>query len=341
MKKIILAVAALIIISACVKENSADDFVYIENNKKITITGYTGESKDIVIPKKINRHPVTILEDEAFAFKQLTSVVIPNTVKIIGNNTFHGNKLTELKIPRSVIYIGKYAFSWNQLTSINIPASVEFIGDFAFLLNKLTSITLPSNVEIELNAFNVFVFEHYNKNGRKAAAFDITFSDYGDFNTTILNNSIAEISSYKGRDKDITIPGMINDIPVTAIGYSAFFGNGLTNIDIPGTITIIGAWAFAGNNFENVTIPGSVTAISENAFRESAITSVNIPNSVTFIGDNAFTHNRLTNITIPNSVVSIGHQAFTYNQLTGVTIPNSVTDLGLFLFDANVEVEFE
>jgi len=341
MKKILIAAVVSIIFASCIKENAPGDFEYTEKNKKITITDYTGESKDVIIPKRIKGKLVTILEDESFSFKQLKSVVIPGAVKIIGNYTFTGNQLTNLDIPRSVTYIGKYAFSWNQLTSLDIPDSVEFIGDFAFIGSRLTNITLPANVEIELSAFNNFVFDYYNKNGRRAEKLDITFTASGDYNIAVLNNTFAEILSHNNRDKEVIIPAKINDLPVRTIGYSAFFGRGLTNITIPESVTIIGSWAFGGNSLSAVTIPHSVEIIAESAFQESAITSVNIPDSVTVIGESAFNHNRLTEITIPNSVISIGHFAFTYNQLTSVTIPDSVTDFGIGVFDSEVVVDFE
>ena len=337
---LIPVLSVIIILTSCVKEKPVY-FEYVEYNKKITITGYTGESKDVVIPAKIDRYPVTVLEDDAFAFKQIESIVIPKTVTIIGNNTFMGNQLISLNIPDSVTYIGNYAFAWNQITGLKIPKSVEFIGGFAFLGNNLASLTLPANAEIELNAFNNTVFDYYNKNEKKAGTFDITFETFDEYNIAVLNNSIAEIISYTGQDKEIIIPDMINNYPVISIGYSSFFGHELTNITIPNSVIIIGPYAFAGNKLDNVIIPDSVTIIGENAFRESAINNVVIPNSVTVIGDNAFTHNKLTNINLPDSVVSIGHYAFTYNQLTNVIIPNSVIEFGFGVFDVDVSVSIE
>ena len=334
--KISLTVFILILFVSCADDKAAADYEYLINNKKeLVITGYTGESNDLVIPKKINRRPVKILEDDAFAFKELNSVVIPDTVTIIGNNTFAGNKLTDLHIPESVFYIGKNAFLWNQLTSIVIPDAVVFIGDAAFHGSKLTKITLPSNADIELNAFNVLLFDYYNKNGKQAGTFEILFTAYDDYHIAVLNNNCAEIVAFTGSHKEVIIPDVINNFPVTAIGYSSFFGMSLTSVKIPNTVTIIGPHAFAGNNLGNFTIPDSVKIIGNNAFRESAITNVVIPNSVTVIGDNAFTHNKLTSVIIPDSVTSIGEQAFTYNQLTGINIPDSVISIGHFAFIHN------
>ena len=65
----------------------------------------------------------------------ITSVEIPNTVKIIGNSAFYGNKLTSVTIPNSVTSIGNSAFYDNKLTSVTIPNSVTSIRSSAFLKN--------------------------------------------------------------------------------------------------------------------------------------------------------------------------------------------------------------
>jgi hypothetical protein len=116
-------------------ENPAGDFEYKKSNGKITITKYIGKTKDVVIPKKINGLPVTAIGDEAFAWKRLTGVVIPDSVTSIGDEAFSRNQLTSVIIPDSVTSIGDGAFEDNQLTSVIIPDSVTSIGNAAFDYN--------------------------------------------------------------------------------------------------------------------------------------------------------------------------------------------------------------
>jgi len=69
-----------------------------------------------------------------FNCSSLTSITIPNSVKIIGNNAFSGcSGLTSITIPSSVTSIGNEAFrDCNGLKTVMIPNSVTSIGYGAF-----------------------------------------------------------------------------------------------------------------------------------------------------------------------------------------------------------------
>ncbi len=181
------------------------------------------------------------------------------------------------------------------------------------------------------------------------------------------------ISAYTGPGGDVTIPGTLDGLPVTALGNSAFFQcYNLTNVTITNTVTYIGSGVFADcTNLTSITIPNSVTNIGAAAFANCiGLTNATLGTNVTHIDTVAFEGCvRLTNITvdaqnqayssidgalfdknqttlvtcpggksgnyaIPGGVTSIGDHAFFYcTNLTGVTIPNSVTNIGDYAFD--------
>jgi len=128
-------------------QNDADDFTYETKNGGVTITGYTGRARDVVIPQTINGEPIVAIGRIAFLRKGLTSVTLPNTVTVIGTNAFSYNRLTELTLPNSVATIEYGAFSNNRLSNLNLPDSLTSIGMSAFADNRLKNINLPDSLE--------------------------------------------------------------------------------------------------------------------------------------------------------------------------------------------------
>jgi hypothetical protein len=168
-----------------------DGFVYIDHykfNTDFTVSGgvwildYTGSSKIISIPPSLMGEPPSVIDQEAFFDKQLTSVTIPNGMKIIGKGAFHTNFLTTIIIPDSVTEIAMGAFMHNRLTNVTIGRGVTSIEEVAFYNNPITSITIGAGVNIAENAFFGFndedgysypsnFVEFYNKQGRLSGTY--------------------------------------------------------------------------------------------------------------------------------------------------------------------------
>ena len=117
-------------------------------------------------------------------------------------------------------------------------------------------------------------------------------------------------------DKDLVIPSVYNNLPVTEIGGYAFNGcSSLTSITIPEGVTSIGENAFWGcSRLTGVTFGANsqLESIGSFAFAYcSSLTSITIPEGVTNIDGNAFKGcSSLTSITIPEGVTSIDNYAF-------------------------------
>ncbi len=111
-------------------------------------------TRDVDIPATISGTPVTIVGEDAFRDKTLTSVTIPNSATVIGKYAFNSNLITSVVIPNSVTIIEVDAFSQNLLTSLTLGNSVSTIEDAAFAGNQLTIVNIPNSVStIEPVAF--------------------------------------------------------------------------------------------------------------------------------------------------------------------------------------------
>ena len=351
-------------------DNENDFRIKPMDGKAAAILRYVGTKQAIRIPPQIQGLTVIRIEEEAFAYKelisvtipngvtyidngafwnnQITSVSIPNSVAIIGMSAFQNNQLTSVTIPNSVIYINDWAFKNNRLIGVTIPNSVASIGAEAFMDNQLTSVTIPSSVtSIGDGAFannqlhNAAIQSGVITIGAGAFSNSVTISDGGiitvrgnnKLTSVTIPNSVTSIGPYAFAHNQLTSAAIPNS--VTSIGKGAFENNRLNSVTISDGVTTIGSSAFMNNQLTSVTIPNNVTTIGEGAFDGNQLTSVTIPDSVTFIGRHAFYGNQLTSVTIGNSVKTIREYAFKNNQLTNVTIPDSVTTIGDGAFKNN------
>src|ERR1700733_8924539 len=99
--------------------------------------------------------------------------------------------------------------------------------------------------------------------------------------TYTTNNSTLTITGYTGSVGAVTIPNIIDGLPVTDIGTNAFYGyTDLTNVVLDNSLISIGAHAFSGPFIFGLSLGGSTFACS--------LTSITVPASVTNIGEGAF-----------------------------------------------------
>lgn len=153
---------------------------------------------------------------------------------------------------------------------------------------------------------------------------------FGDFKWYFQDGKMV-IYEYIGEGGDVTVPPIIEGMPVEIIGYNAFRDcETLESVILPNSITDIGLNSFYGCvNLKNINIPNSVITIGGRAFSWCwNLKSINIPDGVIYIFDYAFSNSGLTDITIPDSVIFIGANAFSYSELANITIPKNVTTIG-------------
>ena len=128
---------------------------------------------------------------------------------------------------------------------------------------------------------------------------------------------------------------------ITHIGSYAFYGTGITSIDIPDTVETIGASAFwFCTSLESVSIPASVSSIEKGTFNTCrALTNIEFddPTSILSIGASAFAATGLKTLDLSEltSLTEIKDGAFQRSpSLTSVTLPASLESVGFETFNS-------
>jgi hypothetical protein len=285
-----------------------EGFVF-DKDRNIILAYDESYGLDIIIPETIEGFEVISIGNWAFAYKNLTSVTLPEGLLHIQSDAFEGNQISEIVIPNTVLTIGSWAFAENQLTSLVIPSGLTEISWNAFSSNNLTSIT----IEGDENRFN----EMWESIGFPTMLRPgiILFEGFAfDKDRNII---LAYDESY---GLDIVIPETIEGYAVLSIGSQTFQNKGLTSVVLPEGLEHIENDAFSYNQLTSIVIPSSVTVINSSVFRNNQLTSVTLPNTVIEIGNRAFYNNQLAEIIIPSSVYIIQWSAFEHNQLTSIII---------------------
>ena len=285
----------------------------------------TNTTGHVVIPSSLGGYPVTKIGQRAFSgCNNITSVMIPDCIRIVGCNAFEGcSGLTHVSIPNSVTTIEGLAFlDCSSLTSVTLGNNVSSIHDKVFSgCSGLKNITIPESVTSIGN--KVF----YGCTNITSVTIPQSVCDCG----------IRKVFSPDGYANCVSITNVVVTRGATNICYEAFAGcTGLENVAIPNTVEVIGEYAFRDcRSLCRITIPNSVVSIGDFAFVDCRrLTGIAIPDSVKNVGRSAFGGcSGLTSVTIPNTVTNIGNWAFSgCSSLTDVTIPKNLTDIGDSLF---------
>ena len=138
-------------------EHCGEDLPASEGLEFIEVDGgysvlFIGDCFDdvIVIPYEYNGQPVVAIEAYAFSGMEFTSVIIPGSVKTIGDDAFSWNPILEnVVMLDGVEEIGMFAFmGCDMLSSVTLANTVTYIGDSAFdSCYSLECIVIPASVE--------------------------------------------------------------------------------------------------------------------------------------------------------------------------------------------------
>ena len=211
---------------------------YGDNMTAEVISGEKQYTGNIVIPNTVkydgSTYTVTSIGDAAFSgCRDVTSVIIPESVTSIGWTAFEETGLTSMTIPNNVTSIGAYAFAFTNMPSVIIPKNVTSIGQGAFS-------GCPNLTSVQIDDGNPVYDSRGNCNAIIETASN-TLIEGWEFSS--IPNNITSIGDgafvYCFNMKSINIPNS-----VTSIASTAFWGCGLTSVTIPKNVASIGIHAF-------------------------------------------------------------------------------------------------
>ena len=207
---------------------------------------------DVVIPAYYNGKPVIILGESAFCNMEsqdpdtelpiplnISSIVLPNTLKVIGPAALALLPVEDINIPEGVTTIGEVAFAYTQIKSVNIPSSIVTIGDSAFAgCEKLTIYCpsfggKPSTWDMNWNPSNCPVV--WDESRR--FAIDNWVGYFGE--------DEAILEKYTGNSVDVVIPKEINGKFIKRINDGLFENaNIIESIYVPSTIEYVKTYSY-------------------------------------------------------------------------------------------------
>lgn len=341
----------------------------VNEDGTLSITGYIGDSPNVVIPSEIDGKTVTVIGEAAFYETGIQTIVLNEGLERIESDAFLRTPITSVTFPKSLRFIGSGAFfeceklnfvrllnsdcemKWNNNVSPFLDIDSDGYGCF------LNTVYCPTGSE---DYYYSYCFCGYDSNGYDES-WTFVEEDF-DAGKTIPNSTLTyELSN----DGVLTITGNDTELPafldsnwnmtawcgnslnvkkvvfkatpnLTSIGKGAFyeFAN-LESIELPASLTTIGDLAFeACTSLKEINFPKKLTTIGGNAFyRCEKLKSVKLPDAITTLGFGVFDCcYSLNNIKLPATLTSIPESAFMYAALESITIPSSITEIGTFAF---------
>lgn len=292
----------------------------------------------------------------------LKSIVLPDSVKVIGAYLFENSGIEAIQLPKSLTAISEYAFAGcASLKSLTAPDAVLTVYDYAFLdctslasvefgygverfgtaifmnCTSLATVNIPSS--ISNMAGNPFI----NCPALSNIDFDANNTEYVYMNNMILDAELFTLVYYSPMITDAT-PKLPSTVRIFAAG--AFYGSQIQSFEVPATLTEISDIMFMDSkNLTTITLPNNITRIGLRAFMGcSALTKIEIPQTVTEIDEYAFANcTSLAEVTFAErkTPYTIGAHAFDgAANLAAINLPEGITGLAPYMFANSGLVSF-
>ena len=128
------------------------------NETYYTVRAYNGSDTDVIIPDYYQGLPVRAIDQSVFAYKNITSVKLPDTLTEIGARAFQECvMLKKIVLPDSLekLYYSSPFYKCTGLEEVVFGNNIKYISDHAFFqCTSLKTIYLPDTITtLKMSAF--------------------------------------------------------------------------------------------------------------------------------------------------------------------------------------------
>ncbi len=247
---------------------------YKLNPEEISICGFSDkEARKVEVPDQLDGLTVVSInnlsDNQIFNVSDATEIILPSTLRILGNRAIYSSKLKTLTLPEGLTELGDSAISVYSLRDLTLPSTLRTIGANA-ISSQVQNLVIPDGVTtIKEGAFRSC---YYLRSLTLPAGL-----------TEIPANMCTDLT----RLQSITIPANVISIgegafsgckklgsvkfagtSLRSIGESAFVGcESLGSLKLPENVEEIGYQAFYGcKKIKEITFPATMKRIAGMAF---------------------------------------------------------------------------
>lgn len=309
----------------------------------------------------LNNGNIEKIYGKAFTKDQLIeNVEIPSTVRYLGYHAFNIKNLKVNIIPDSENKLPNTYFAFSRTARIKYPCTSDtssfvsrgfMIPEHNFVLGTCTEC---GKSEKQLNSEIIEVkYPKYKDTDEDRGYTQYMYPiDAGNMQYIVLDiyedyALVEGLAYYEEAPASVTIPDMINGVPVTTIMDHAFSGEtALTELVLGRHTTVVGSGSLEGSGITSITVPMGCTFIDAETV-PSTLTDYTFIEGASYGDYDCVTHkdtpwyknrNNITGITISEGVTAIPAYMFADMKIKELDIPESVKKVGDNAFYRNYEL---
>ncbi len=265
------------------------------DGREIRIEGCEPSVEALLVPSELCGYPVVSLAPDSIAYlPDITSVVVPDTVRSIGGCAFRGDTaLASAHLPRGV---ADFSSDWFRgcpsLRQLALPGLLRKLTPQVFDIKGLEKLTIGSAAcEVEPGTFAKSKLKEIVVDRDNPYIGTDGIALYDICGSTLIALAIP-VESYEV---------ISSCVKIARKGMSTF--RSVQSVSLPDGLEEIGPYAFAHTSLSDFVAPPGLKTIGERAFFDCGrLSRVRLNGGLLRIESNAFSSTKLEELTIPASI---------------------------------------